>query len=104
MESNVFREAWVGEILSREDSTLRFENFSIELLSALHHVTYFPTSRSWDMARDGKTLVQHGDEKPRFLCVSIEQNIDDKAQKDVAHASPHSLTFCTSQKMSEHEG
>jgi hypothetical protein len=94
----------VRKILGNEQSPVRFEQFCCELLTDEEGYTFMPTSRSYDLARDGRTLPDAAG-NPGFLCCSTEDDIDDKAETDVTRllkfAKPRSIYFCSTRDKSE---
>ncbi|WP_433964589.1 hypothetical protein [Tunturiibacter gelidiferens] len=93
-------------ILQNEKNDFRFEQFCQGVLSLEEGVTYVPTSQSWDMGRDGRTLGRSRGSHANILCVTLNQMLDAKVEADLlrltAIATPDRVVYCSSQKLSEH--
>lgn len=98
-------EGLVGSLLKFETSPMRFEALCIDLLSAQENATFVPTSRTWDMGRDGRRALQD-DGGTHVVCVSLSETIDKKVEADIrrleATTKPRSIVYCTSRDISEH--
>jgi len=69
-------------ILQAEISPLRFEKFCIDLYAEFTGIELLPTSRSWDLGRDGRRSQREQD-KEYFLCVSTDDKWESKVKSDV---------------------
>jgi hypothetical protein len=98
----------IRTILANDDSPTRFENFCIELLYVAENLSLLPTSRTWDLARDGRSISRPSDKgvKQAILCASLNQQIDAKIQSDLERLNRTTkfshLVYCTPVQMSEH--
>jgi len=94
----------VLDIISRDQSPSRFEDFCCDLLSIAEQRDYLPTSRSWDLGRDART-VPTAEGHVAFACCSTTGRFEPKARDDLARAlkfaTPHSIRFCSSQPLTE---
>ncbi len=69
-------------ILQTEISPLRFEKFCIDLYAEFTGIELLPTSRSWDLGRDGRR-TQREQGKEYFLCVSTNDKWESKVKSDI---------------------
>jgi len=69
-------------ILETEISPLRFEKFCIDLYAEFTGIELLPTSRSWDLGRDGRR-TQREQGKEHFLCVSTSDKWESKVKSDI---------------------
>jgi len=94
----------VFDIISKDQSPSRFEDFCCDLLSVAEQRDYLPTSRSWDLGRDART-VPTAEGHVALACCSTTGRFEPKARGDLARvlkfATPHSLRFCSSQPLTE---
>lgn len=65
--------AWVDHILSHERDDNRFEVFANEVVSVLEGKPIVGTSRSWDLARDGRGL---GSRQGTFVLTTLRTDVD----------------------------
>lgn len=72
----------VKSILQSEISPLRFEKFCIDLYHEFTGIELLPTSKSWDLGRDGRRS-QREQNKEYFLCVSTADKWESKVKSDV---------------------
>lgn len=92
-------------VLAMESNDGRFENFSRSVVSLLEgNATVFSTSASWDLGRDG---VGAGGARGIYVCVSLRDDIDQKALADLERLRSTTnkikhIYMCFSQKLSEH--
>ena len=93
----------VEVIIGQEQSSTRFESFCNALISELEGgKKVVGTSASWDLGRDGRGV--RGDSL--FVCASLNDNVDDKAETDVKRLISKrpqrcDLFFCSNQRLSE---
>lgn len=96
---------FVRGALVGETNSLRFESFAIELLGVVEGKTYLPTSRNYDRGRDGRALQMFPDGLDVIACTTseaLDSKILDDAQRLAATTKLASLTYCTSQQVTEH--
>ena len=97
----------VLNILRGERSPIRFEEFCCDLFTKVDGVDYLPTSRSYDLGRNGRSLPSGESGEVGFICCAtgVEENFEDKAkgdlQKILKFAHPASIYFCSTQEKSE---
>lgn len=99
----------VRDILAAERSPVRFEQFCCDLLSAVDGIDYLPTSRSYDLSRDGRSLPSLQTGQVGFICCGTEKDFEGKAKGDLqgllaallAATRPHSIIFCSNREKSE---
>jgi len=105
MDAKVVPEGTIKRILEDENSPIRFEDFCCDLFTEVDGINYVGTSRSWDLARDGRTLPITTDGKCGYICCTIGTKLEEKAKSDlermVKFARPERIYFCTSQLASE---
>ena len=74
-----FPEHWIYQILENEISDGRFELFANDVVTVLEGRPILPTSRSWDLGRDGRTASPgHG----VYVLSSLRKDFSDKARED----------------------
>jgi len=83
MSSIGFTEAMARTILENELSSHRFERFCVALFSEVDGVEYVPTSASWDLGRDGRSVSARDDPALAVICCSLRDDVDEKARRDV---------------------
>lgn len=92
-------------ILQTETNAYRFENFCLEVVGKNEGVKYLPTSRSWDLGRDGRASNRGLGTHANILCATLNSELDAKAEADIlrltASAAPDRIAYCSSQKLSE---
>ena len=99
----------VRDILAAERSPVRFEQFCCDLFSGIEGIDYLPTSRSYDLSRDGRTLpgIQSGE--VCFVCCGTESDFEGKVKEDLAEPlgqsppgiTPGAIHFCSNREKSE---
>ena len=72
--------AWVNQVLAHEHNDVRFEAFANKLVSILEGKPIVSTSKSWDLARDGRGL---GSRQGTFVLTTLRTEID-KPRTDAA--------------------
>lgn len=96
----------IQRILEDERSHVRFEQFCCDLLTDAEGFQYLPTSSSWDLSRDGRSLPVTVTGTCAYACCTIGQDLTAKAETDilglVSHAAPAAIRFCASAGASEH--
>ncbi len=91
-------------VLQSESNTIRFEDFCNALLTEVEGgLPILSTSRTHDMARDGRSL---GGSSRIYSCVSLNVQVQSKAKKDIARIISTTrkidkLYFCSSQELTE---
>ena len=92
-------------LLDNEINTIRFENFCLDLYSKAEGIQIVPTSQTWDLGRDGRTISINGREISAVLCATIEKEIEAKVEEDIRRLSKttptRAIVYCSSQKLSE---
>src|SRR4051794_4278386 len=97
-------DALAEAVLRAEQSGRRFELFSNAVVSENEGgVPVLPTSRSWDLGRDGRSQTTSGSV---YVCSSLTDNVDTKSTSDVRRLAenaspPYRIYFCSSQPLSE---
>ncbi|MBK7908708.1 MAG: hypothetical protein IPJ78_19470 [Gemmatimonadetes bacterium] len=98
-------EGLVGALLEHETSPLRFEALCLDLLGLQENAVFVPTSRTWDLGRDGRRVLQT-ESSHHVVCASLAQTLDAKVTADIerleATTRPRSIVYCTSRELSEH--
>ena len=94
----------IKSILDTEDNYLRFERFCLDIYSETEGVELVPTSMTWDMGADGRSISTLL--KGRVvLCATLEKDIDNKAKSDIKRLAQTTQTktivYCTSKLLSE---
>ena len=93
-------------ILVNERNDYRFEQFCLSIVGKHEGITYVPTSQSWDMGRDGRSLSRAKGTHANILCATLNENLDAKVEADLlrvtALSSPDRIVYCSSQKLSEY--
>lgn len=93
-----FTEMMALHIFEHESSPLRFENYCVDLFSALDQTPYVTTSRSYDMGRDGRGAATRFIGSPPFICCGTETDVLAKAERDLDRlmqsVQPTDLVFC----------
>jgi hypothetical protein len=106
MENASFTQAMAIEILSDSVSSTRFEQFCIELFSEYEGIDYVPTSVSWDLGRDGRTMKLGRDDDMPFIACSLRSDVPAKVMEDIERllqtGPVKRLRFCSSQELTEH--
>ena len=72
--------SWVNQVLAREHDDVRFEAFANEVVSVLEGKPIVGTSKSWDLARDGRGL---GARQGTFVLTTLRTDAD-KPRTDAA--------------------
>ena len=101
-----FTEQMALAILESERSSVRFENFCCELLSAIEERTYVPTSWNYDQGRDGRAMNTGKDDGPSVVCATFRIDILDKAEEDASSLAakpwkPKVVHFCCTERVTE---
>lgn len=78
-----FTQAMAIEILSDRVSSTRFEQFRIDLFSEYEGIDYVPTSTTWDLGRDGRTLRLERTNDTPFIACSLRSDVPVKAIEDL---------------------
>ncbi len=95
----------VEDILASDESSTRFENFCVFLFCDVDGIDYVPTSRSYDLGRDGRVASMTSSKEQSFILCSLTVDYAKKAEDDLKRLmefkSPKSIIFCSSQKISE---
>jgi hypothetical protein len=95
----------VETILTSESDDGRFELFANEIVSTIENRPILPTSRSWDLKRDGRARTEAG---TIYVCNSIDPDPAGKFTRDVtgliANADDVAILYlCSNQTISEHK-
>lgn len=94
----------IKSILDTEDSYLRFERFCLDIYSETEGVDLVPTSRTWDLGRDGRSISTLLEGRTA-LCATLERDIDDKVRWDIKRIAQtarfKAVVYCTSKLLSE---
>ena len=89
-------------LIPADKDSIRFERFCAELYSAGHGVTVVPTSRNYDLGRDGISLAR----PLHVLCGTQRKDLHDKIDEDLARVvqttKPEVLIYCVNQPLTEH--
>ncbi len=94
-------------LFSNEHNDLRFEQVCLDLYRAAEGINLVPTSRSWDMGRDGRSISISGTGKAlsEILCATLSTSLNEKIEKDIRRLSKTTLTkaivYCSSRPLSE---
>lgn len=95
----------IRRILEDEPAPIRFEDFCSDLLTEVDGIDYVGTSRSWDLARDGRSLPITAEGQCGYICCTTGKELGEKPRSDltrmVQHACPAAIYFCTTQLCSE---
>jgi hypothetical protein len=91
-------------IIRGEENTLRFEDFCREISQREFGVVLVPTSKTYDLGRDAKSLDSAAG---AYVCATIEKNklqtkIDDDTKHLQATSAPRRVLYCTAVSLSEH--
>lgn len=93
-------------ILQSERNDYRFERMCMEVVGKQEGVTFLPTSTTWDLGRDARSMGRGKGSHPNILCATLNEQIDAKVEADLlrltALSSPDRIVYCSSQKLSEH--
>src|SRR5690348_17300091 len=91
-------------VLENETSSLRFEAFAVDLVSAAEGVRYLPTSRNYDQGRDGRAS-RSGERGMRIIAATISRTLPKKIEEDVERLRETTvvseLTYCCTQEITE---
>ena len=94
----------IKSILDTEDGHLRFERFCLDIYSETEGVELVPTSKTWDLGRDGRSISTLFKGRAA-LCATLEKDIDEKAKSDIKRAAQNmqskTVIYCTSKSLSE---
>lgn len=94
-------------LFSNEYNDLRFEQVCLDLYRAAEGIDLVPTSRSWDMGRDGRSISisDTGKALSGILCATLSTSLNEKIEKDIRRLSRTTLTkaivYCSSLPLSE---
>jgi hypothetical protein len=87
-------------LIQGESNYLRFENFCLALFERVENRIFLPTSRTWDLGRDGRTTGPALGTHAGILCATLDDKIDEKTQRDLDRVSstttPDRLIYCCS--------
>lgn len=93
-------------ILLAEDFDARFETLCIQVFSKVDGKTYIPTSKSWDLGKDGRVIQISEADNPPLLAVSLRSDIQSKAEQDLARihetTAPAECRMCFCEEITEH--
>lgn len=98
----------VKSLFSLEDNPVRFENVCIDLYREEESVSLVPTSKTWDMGRDARSIgIKTGQaDFEAVLCATLTTGLDDKVTADIQRLAETTKTkaivFCTSLQITEH--
>jgi hypothetical protein len=105
MPKPLFTSAMAHLLIGRDDSPLRFENFCIDLFTEEEGITFVPTSRSYDLSRDGRPISTSIHGPQHVICCSLNKSVFAKAKKDfeslIAHVQPRAVRFCFNSEVSQ---
>ena len=106
MADNPFSKNVARSILLDDDDFRRFEEYCCELFTFHDGMTYLPTSRSHDRARDGRSSTFDPRRMRYFISASVRASRPyAKAMKDLReilqHISPLRVRFCFTQEVAE---
>jgi len=95
----------ISALFSTETNPIRFESFCIDLCRKVYGFDFVPTSRTWDLGRDGRALRRSPGSRPAILCASIEADIDAKVKADMKRLAQTTesagVIYCSSQALTE---
>jgi hypothetical protein len=96
----------IKSIFEAEDNHLRFERFCCDIYSEAEGVEIVPTSMTWDIGRDGRSISTLL--KGRVvLCATLERDIDRKAKSDIKRLAQttqsKTVVYCTPKSLSEYK-
>jgi len=97
----------IEALFNLEVNDLRFEEFCRELYSKVGDVVLVPTSRTWDLGRDGRTISTRGGDGrlAAVLCATLSERVDQKVEADVRRLKQTTQTgrivYCSSRAISE---
>lgn len=90
--------------MDTEDGHLRFEHFCLDIYSETEGVELVPTSKTWDLGRDGRSISTLFKGRTA-LCATLAKNIDEKAKSDIKRTAQNmqskTVIYCTSKSLSE---
>lgn len=105
MSAGGIPEQWARMVIEAEVSSVRFEDFCVELFSDVEGIDYVRTSRSYDLGRDARGVAAKSGAVPPFICCSLRGDHEDKALGDIRRilefVQPKSILICCSTKISE---
>ena len=96
----------IEALFNLEVNDIRFERFCRELYSKVGGVVLVPTSRTWDLGRDGRSISHAGDGGlAAVLCATLSERVDQKVEADVRRLKQTTQTgrivYCSSRAISE---
>jgi hypothetical protein len=96
-------EGVIQSVILGDPHPQRFESFCNALVSELEGgIAVVPTSRSWDLGRDGRDASGQG----LFICATLEAKVSAKSVNDIKRLTEHAVKvsrvyFCSSRLLSE---
>lgn len=97
--------AIVKAVLEYDDSAIRFERFCLDLYHDISGMVLVPTSTTWDMGRDGRTVTPSGLEYQGILCATLAIDIEEKIERDIKRlletTKTKAIIYCTNKSLSE---
>jgi len=98
----------IKSLFNFEDSPFRFEKVCIDLYRKAEGVELVPTSTSWDLGIDARTIsvLFKGRELGAVLCATLSADVDEKVERDIRRVvekiTPKRIVYCSSRPLSEH--
>lgn len=97
----------VQALFNLEDNPIRFEKLCLDLYSAAEGVELVPTSRTWDLGRDGRCISISGSGKEivGVLCATLSTGIETKVEADIRRlvktTATKAIVYCSSRSLTE---
>lgn len=95
----------VAALFENDTSPIRFEHFCLDICRELLGVELVPTSRTRDLARNGRGISTSGRELPVVLCATLEADTDRKVESDISRLAVTTRTkavvYCSSKSLTE---
>ncbi len=95
----------IQAVLDADDNHSRFELFCIDICSVVGGIDIVPTSKTWDLGRDGRSALSRLRGIRTILCVTLRADIERKVEEDISRLANTSITnsiiYCSSQSLTE---
>lgn len=95
----------IQAVLDADDNHSRFELFCIDICSVVEGIDIVPTSKTWDLGRDGRSALSGLRGIRTILCATLRADIERKVEEDISRLADTSITnsiiYCSSQSLTE---
>ncbi len=97
----------VQTLFELEDNPIRFERVCLDLYKDAEGVELVPTSRTWDLGRDGRSIsISKNGTLLGILCATLSIDIDGKVEADILRlaetTNTRAIIYSTSRSLTEH--